>query len=119
MRRYTLPAIVLSLAALMAGCGIPVPADKSAYVGTWRSPTMYLSIAQDGSVRYKRQKAGVSTSVNGPLKAFDGDSFSVGIGALSTTFNVSQPPHDQDGAWKMTVDGVELTRTSTQPMPGE
>ena len=29
---------------------------------------------------------------------------------FSTTFVVSQPPRLVDGAWKMTVDGVELTR---------
>jgi hypothetical protein len=32
---------------------------------------------------------------------------------MTTTFDVSKPPHQApDGSWKMTVDGLELTRTS-------
>ena len=34
----------------------------------------------------------------------------VGIPFLSPTFQVPQPPHQEAGAWKMVVDGVELTR---------
>jgi len=32
---------------------------------------------------------------------------------MSTSFRVDKPPHQTpDGAWRMTVDGVELTRTA-------
>jgi hypothetical protein len=68
-------AKLLALATLLgtvAGCGKPVPAEKSSYVGEWQEKTMYLLITQDGSVRYKRQKGGASTSIEGPLKGFDG-----------------------------------------------
>ena len=71
---------------------------------------MYLLITQDGSVRYKRLKAGATTSIEGPLKGFDGDDFVVGIGPISTTFGVSRPPYRDGGSWKMVVDGLELTR---------
>ncbi len=73
---------------------------------------MYLLITQDGSIRYKRLKSGVSTSVEGPLKGFDGDNFEAGIGPLSTTFVVSKPPYQEEGVWKMVVDGVELTKSA-------
>jgi hypothetical protein len=104
-------ALVTGLAALLCGCGQPVPQDKLAYVGEWQTKTMYLLITADGSVRYKRLRGGATTSVEGPLKGFDGDHFEVGIGPLSTKFVVSKPPYQEDGAWKMVVDGVELTRT--------
>jgi hypothetical protein len=45
------------------------------------------------------------------LRRFEGDHFVVGIAFLSTTFEVSTPPHQEAGTWKMVVDGVELTRT--------
>lgn len=73
---------------------------------------MYLLITQDGSVRYKRLKGGATTSVEGPLKGFDGDNFDVGIWKMSTTFVVTRPPYEDKGQWKMVVDGVELTRTA-------
>lgn len=106
---------LLSLAALAAtlvACGVPVPAEKVAYVGEWQEPSMYLLIQQDGSVRYKRLAGGASKSIEGPLKGFFGDNFDVGIGPMKTTFVVAKPPHQDGDKWKMTVDGVELTKTS-------
>jgi hypothetical protein len=72
---------------------------------------MVLIISQDGKVRYKRQKGASSTSIEAPLRKFEGDSFNVGIGLMNTTFVVSRPPHLEGNNWKMVVDGVELTRT--------
>jgi hypothetical protein len=103
---------LLILAVSLLGCGKPVPPEKSAYVGEWQEKTMYLLITQDGSVRYKHLKGGVSTSVEGPLKGFDGNNFEAGVGPLATTFVVSKPPYQDGDKWKMVVDDVELTRTS-------
>lgn len=96
---------------LLAACANPVPPEKVAYVGQWNGLGMRLLITQDGSVAYERHKGGVKTSLNAPLKKFEGDNFVVGIGFWTTTFVVSKPPREENGRWKMTVDGVELTRT--------
>jgi hypothetical protein len=106
--RIALPAAVLALALL--GCAKPVPPERVAYVGLWRSPAMSLLITRDGSVEYKRIKGGVKTSVSGPLQSFEGDDFHVGIAMLSTRFAVSRAPYQENGAWKMVVDGETLTR---------
>ncbi len=103
---------LLALLGSLAGCGKPVPPEKSAYVGEWQEKTMYLLITQDGSVRYKRLKGGASTSVEGPLKGFNGNNFEVGIGPMATTFVVGKPPYQDGGKWKMVVDEVELTKTA-------
>jgi hypothetical protein len=55
-------------------------------------------------------KGGVTTSVEAPLKGFDGSNFEVGIGPMATTFVVSKPPYQDGEKWKMVVDGVELTK---------
>jgi hypothetical protein len=107
------PVVALGL----SGCGQPVPADKSAYVGEWQHPAMYLLLTADGSVRYKRLAGGGSTSIEGPLKGFHGNDFDVGIGPMSTTFVVSKPPHAEGGRWHMMVDGVDLVRTSSLGAP--
>ncbi len=104
--------IVLLLSFSLLGCGKPVPAEKLSYVGEWQDKTMYLLITQDGSIRYKRLKGGVSTSVEAPLKGFDGSNFEVGIGPMATTFVVSKPPYQDGEKWKMVVDGVELTKAA-------
>lgn len=102
--------VLLVLAALLTGCGKPVPPGKVAYVGEWRSTAMVVLITQDGSVAYQRLEGGVSKSISGPLQGFDGDNFIVGVGPIRSTFVVSMPPHQDRGVWKMTVDGVDLTR---------
>jgi hypothetical protein len=110
--RFTKLLFLMALLGFVAGCGKPVPPEKSAYVGEWREKTMYLLITQDGSVEYKRLKGGASTSVNGPLKRFSGNNFEVGIGPMATTFVVSKPPYKDGDNWKMVVDEVELTKTA-------
>lgn len=109
-------AVPLVAALVLAACGQPVPPEKAAYIGIWRSApqperSMELVIDADGRVRYKRFEGRSSTAVDGPIKGFDGDHFDIGIGPISTRFIVSRPPQQQHGDdWKMTVDGVELIR---------
>ena len=112
MRGFVKSICLLALLTLVA-CARPVPPEKADYVGEWTGTAMTLLINQNGTVAYRRQKNGTSTSINGPLKEFQGDDFVVGIGLIATTFVVSVPPHLEGNVWKMTVDGVELTR-----MPG-
>jgi hypothetical protein len=95
---------------LLSGCGKPIPSEKSDYVGNWTSPQMAILITQDGSVAYRRLNSGITTSINAPLKKFVGNNFIVGVGPVETTFEVTAVPHQIDGNWKMTIDGVELSR---------
>lgn len=103
--------LVLLVAVMLASCGVAVPAEKAAYVGEWKADGMSLLITRDGSIVYHRMRKGARTSIDAPLKGFHGDDFEVGIGPMTTTFKVNVPPHESSGEWKMTVDGVELTRS--------
>lgn len=95
---------------LLVGCGQPLPADKADYAGIWQGGGTTLQIAADGRVEYERVEGNGKRSMSGPISEFEGDSFSVGIGSLSTLFQVSSKPSRRHGVWHMTVDGVELTR---------
>lgn len=108
-------AALVSLLLLLAACGEPVPLARASYIGDWQAENMRLVITADGRVMYERREGGASKSIKAPIRSFDGDNFSVGIGPFSTTFVVTQPPHQSNGAWKMTVDGVELTRRGGGP----
>ena len=109
MERYL---AALAVILLLSSCAEPLPEDRLHYVGEWQSKEMGLLILADGTVAYKRLKGGGSTSINAPLKEFVGDDFTVGILFMTTTFDVTEPPHEVDGVWQMTVDGVRLTRVS-------
>ncbi|MGH8493329.1 MAG: hypothetical protein ACRERR_09530 [Moraxellaceae bacterium] len=102
--------LILPLLLALTACGKPLPADKSNYAGRWQQSRMDLVINTDGTVNYLRRHDKGTTSVNAPIIRFEGNNFIVGIGPLHTTFMVEQPPHLEQGQWKMRVDGVELVR---------
>ena len=106
----TLSAFLLVL--FLTACSEPLPEDRLAYEGDWRSKEMRLLILADGTVSYKRLQNGGTTTINAPLKEFRGDDFRVGIGPIATTFEVSEAPHKVDGKWEMVVDGVRLSKVS-------
>ena len=108
-KKLFLYALIFGLVSCDLG-GIPVPADKMDYVGVWKSPAMELYIGKDGSVKYERIQSGLTTKVSGPIQKFEGDNFVVGALGMNTTFNVSKKPSEENGLWKMTVDGEELVK---------
>ncbi|QNA87524.1 hypothetical protein G4G28_01875 [Massilia sp. Dwa41.01b] len=89
---------------------VPVPAEKMAYVGDWQGKDMRLQLAKDGQVKYKRDRPGKKLDLSVDLQRFDGNDFEVGTSLIRSRFVVSKPPHREGDKWKMTVDGVELTR---------
>lgn len=105
---------VVTLLLLLMSCAEPVPPEKATYVGLWKAPNMELLITQEGRLNYKRTETKdgktIDKSIDSPIKAFHGDDVEVGIASLTTMFVVSKTPHQVDGKWKMTVDGVELTK---------
>ena len=104
----TVAACLLPLAAQAAP--VPVPADKIAYVGDWQGKDMRLQLARDGKVKYKRDRPSKKMDLSLDLQGFNGDNFDVGALMVRSTFVVSKPPHRVGNKWKMTVDGVELTK---------
>ncbi|QNA87523.1 hypothetical protein G4G28_01870 [Massilia sp. Dwa41.01b] len=108
------PALIAACLLPLAAWAAPVPADKLAYVGDWQGGDRRLQLSRDGKVKYKREEKSKHKSekvdLNVDLQGFDGNNFSVGWGIVSLTFVVSKPPHREGDKWKMTVDGVELTR---------
>ena len=101
---------VMWFVAVLGGCGKPLPADKAAYAGHWSNQHMDLLITPAGSVKYQRRMGNVHESIDAPIQEFTDEGFTAGIGPLKGKFKVTVPPHEVDGKWKMTVDGLELTR---------
>lgn len=105
-RRRTVFSIFLLLA--LSACSKPLPADKSRYAGHWTGQDVVLVISADGTVNYQRRHDKGTTSVNAPIIRFEGDNFLVGLGPLNTLFVVQRAPYQEEGRWKMRVDGVDL-----------
>ncbi|MFT3806675.1 hypothetical protein [Arenimonas sp.] len=110
--------LAMLLLALLTACSKPVPEAQKDYVGLWEANEMRLLITADGTLDYKRVQGGGSTSINAPIQEFTASGFSAGLGPLKTEFKVGQAPHQVEGVWKMTVDGVELTRNDSGGFAG-
>ncbi len=105
---------MLLMLLVVAACTQPVPVDQRDYIGLWQGEGVRLVIQADGRADYERVKEGRRTSISGPAHSFTTQGFKIGIGPLSAGFRVQSPPARTDGSWRMTVDGVVLTRTDLQ-----
>jgi hypothetical protein len=110
MRSLSSLILASGLLASAAAWADPVPADKMAYVGNWQGKDMQLVLSKDGKIKYKRKQEKKNVDLSIDLQGFNGNNFDAGWGFVRSTFVVSKPPHREGGQWKMTVDGVELTR---------
>lgn len=90
---------------------------RKLFNGQWRGEGMQLNIAPSGKVGYKRKKGSSSRSVTAKITKFGRDKFKVGVLGINTTFTIDKPPAQQGGVWKMTIDGVELTRVDAVARP--
>ena len=109
------PAWLLAL-LLLAACSRPLPPEYADYAGHWRGEGVLLVIRKDGHADYEHVQDGVRTSIEGPVHGFDGRSFRIGLGPLGARFEVQEPPHLEDGRWRMTVDGRPLWRVEILPV---
>ena len=108
MRKHTL--WLLGLCLWLCACGIDIPAEKQNYIGQWQGENMELWIGANGTIDYESWKGAVNTEIEAPIQRFDGNNFDVGVWFFSTTFTVQKPPYQENGVWKMMVEGQELTR---------
>ena len=109
-------ALLLAACLWLVACAKPVPADFANYVGHWRGDGTLLVIRADGHADYERVTGDSRISIEGSCHSFTEEGFKIGIGLLSARFEVTRPPRRVDGRWRMTVDGVELTRVDILPV---
>ncbi len=105
--------LVSTLFVLALACDLEsTPPPNRDFVGAWASKdgSHVLSISVDGDVSYRKQEDGVNTSIDAPAKVWSESSFTVGAFGISTNFTIDEAPHLVEGAWRMTVDGVEYQR---------
>ncbi|MGQ9897852.1 MAG: hypothetical protein ACUVR8_09915 [Acidobacteriota bacterium] len=112
---------IIGVFLLLASSGGEIPPDKQAYIGNWSGEGTTLAITPDGKVNWTSERGSRSSKVeNLPIKRFIGNDFEVGLGPFTTRFTVQRPPQFTAGRWRMTVEGVQVTRAgaSTDSSPG-
>ncbi|MCA9654414.1 MAG: hypothetical protein KC501_31135 [Myxococcales bacterium] len=111
MLRDALRMILLTAVLSASACsGEPLSAEHAQFAGRWVGPGVDLEILPEGHVHWVRVEGKSRVEIEGPLQGWiDGD-FVVGVMVVKTRFDVTEPPHEVDGGWVMTVDGVQLTR---------
>jgi hypothetical protein len=110
-------AAMLATVTLLVACAKPIPAEHRDLVGQWAGDGMVLAISADGRLAYRREKAGGNVSIDASIQEIGAGRFTAGLGPMSTEFKVDRPPRLENGAWTMTVDGVELHRRDAGAPP--
>jgi hypothetical protein len=98
-----------------------LPPGKEAYAGTWLADGVAFTITSDSflhDVRQRIPRAGeaegtfsyTTSENNSRITRIDADGITAGRWLLASHYVVNHPPAQVDGTWKMTIDGVELTR---------
>ncbi|MEM9453365.1 MAG: hypothetical protein AAGF11_04250 [Myxococcota bacterium] len=109
MRRLASATLLFATVLLSACQPQPLPPDKAEYAGHWRGGGVDLVIYPEGRAEYTKQEGKGTIEVSGPV-GWKGEDFVIAVMVVKTKFDVQQPPHEVDGIWMMTVDGIELTR---------
>lgn len=121
--RHTLAALAATilLAFGLACSGMDfdisaVPPPGPEYVGAWEGPGITVTIEPDGQIEVHRRD-GADTRVNMPAKVWTDDAVEIGVGPLSTRYEIQEAPYQKDGTWIMVFDGVQVTRAATGQPP--
>lgn len=105
-----LRALLLVPGLLIACSAEPLPADKADYAGHWRGKGVDLVIEASGQVQYRKAKGKGQVEISGPITQWIDEDFVVGVMVVKTKFDVTEPPHEVDGIWMMTVDEAQVVR---------
>lgn len=97
---------------ILSGCGESLGEDKLDYVGVWKGGNELIEINEDGSVSYAKVRPNHTETVEGPIKEFTDEGFVVGYLFLTKKFKVDKPPYQENGKWKMVLNGIEMTKTN-------
>jgi hypothetical protein len=88
-----------------------ITGDRQVYIGDWHGPNTRLSIMADGTVSYEHSETHDgetnTRTVTGPINAFNGASFTVGVLGQNTTFAIESTPANGS----MVVNGELLERS--------
>lgn len=101
------------LVGALAGCS-KIPDAQRAYIGEWQGANIKLKVTRNGWVDYRREADDqrVGEAAAGGLAGFDGNDIVIGPNMSQRVFTVpvTAPPHQENGRWTMSVDGVKVSR---------
>ncbi|MCM1982957.1 hypothetical protein [Lyngbya confervoides] len=100
----------LALSGILWGCVSKTPLSEAQqpYAGRWEAPDgTYIHIYLDGGGDFKAS----NSSVEGGAVTFKGETFTIGLGPIKKSFQVTQPPQQQGAEWVMALDGVTYRKT--------
>jgi hypothetical protein len=106
--------LCLVIISVIFGCAPdPIPQDQKVYVGIWQGSNIFLEIDADGNASYAKVMEGASETVDSPVKKIGDGKIVIGYLFITKTLELTKPPFEEDGKWKMVIDGVTLTKQTT------
>jgi hypothetical protein len=109
----TIPGFLIFL--MICSCSPdPIPQDQMVYVGVWQGSNIFLEIDANGNASYAKLRDGaVIETVDSPVKKIGDGKIVIGYLFITKTLELTKPPFEEDGNWKMIIDGVTLIKQTT------
>lgn len=102
--------LIVLFSSLLFSCAdpIPVPHDKLEYVGLWVASDRFISIFANGRFEYKEKLGFGMHNRTESNFIFEGDKIK---SVMFSSYTIDQPPYNEQGQWKMKMNGILYTRT--------
>lgn len=101
--------IIPLLFIILTGCslmGTPLDENKKDFIGIWQTGPTRLVIYEKGRLDYKEP----GYSMEAPIQEFTDEYIKTGIWFIDKTFTIDRAPYQENGEWKMQIDGKTFTR---------
>ncbi|WP_111858955.1 hypothetical protein [Acinetobacter sp. CFCC 10889] len=122
--KTTIYWVMLSSCIVLTACSknSPLLENNKDYIGEWKNESSTLNIAQDGKVKFAEHikserknassdmKSSTISNINAPLTEFNTQYFQIGQGDLSKQFKINKAPFQQDGQWRVVLNGEVYMR---------
>lgn len=110
MKRFITLFLLVATLSTITSCGLrktPLAEEHFDYAGKW--------IANDGSWLHIYNNGGGdlkegNTSVTGGSTSFENGNIKIGVLGINKTYKIDKPPYEEDGEWKMELNGFPYVK---------
>ena len=108
MKKILLP-LLFCIALLLSGCvdKTPLSEEQKSFAGKWVSNDgTWIQVFNDGGGSFELS----NSSVTGGSATLTDSTIVIGLMGLDATFRIDKAPYEEDGVWKMDLDGNTYTK---------
>ena len=103
MKKY-FASLLIILVVMLTGCvdKTPLSDENKVYAGKWvANDGTWIQVYNDGGGSFEQS----NSNVKGGSANIADNKLTIGLMGINATFSIDKPPYEEDGKWKMELDG--------------